>query len=185
MGCTVAYPDQTFKAASILTALQDGRCTSTIFVPTTLQAVLYYRGESEYKFEYLLEVDFGGAMVSLKHLKQCIYSLGAKKVGTSFGMTEGSPLQATPVSDPNELIRGGSVIGGEPSCEARVQFALLGLQFFCRVANTASSIKVAPRPSNHISAKAIPTSFTTMKWEILGFAPETKQSCMVTVVLVS
>jgi acyl-CoA synthetase (AMP-forming)/AMP-acid ligase II len=126
MGGTVVYPGQTFKAASMLTALQEERCTNTIFVPTTLQAVIDYRGESEYKFDYPRQVDLGGAMVSLKHLKQCIYSLGAKKVGTSFGMTEGSPLRATPVSDPNELIRGGSVIAGKPLREARVRICAPG-----------------------------------------------------------
>jgi acyl-CoA synthetase (AMP-forming)/AMP-acid ligase II len=126
MGGTVVYPDRPFKAASRLTALREEGCTNNIFVPTTLQAVLDYRGESEYKFDHLLQVDLGGAMVSLKHLKQRIYSLGAKKIGTSFGMTEGSPLRATPVSDPNELIRGGFVIAGKPLREARVRICAPG-----------------------------------------------------------
>jgi acyl-CoA synthetase (AMP-forming)/AMP-acid ligase II len=43
MGGTVVYPDQNFKAASMLTALQQERCTNTIFVPTTLQAMPHIR----------------------------------------------------------------------------------------------------------------------------------------------
>jgi acyl-CoA synthetase (AMP-forming)/AMP-acid ligase II len=123
----VVFPDQAFKASSMLTALQEERCTNTIFVPTTLQALLDYNRTSDHRFDSLRQVDLGGALVSLKHLKQCIYSLGAKKVGTSFGMTEGSPLRATPVSHPNELIRGGgSVIAGKPLREARVRICAPG-----------------------------------------------------------
>ena len=181
----MVFPDQAFKASSMLTALQEERCTNTIFVPTTLQALLDYNSTSDHRFDSLRQVDLGGALVSLKHLKQCIYSLGTKKVGTSFGMTEGSPLRATPVSDPNELIRGGPVIAGKPLREARVRICAPGSSIPLPRANTASSIRVAPRLSNPISVKAMLSTFTRMKRKIHGFARETKQSCMMIVASVS
>jgi acyl-CoA synthetase (AMP-forming)/AMP-acid ligase II len=59
-------------------------------------------------------------------LKQCIHELGAKKVGTSFGMTEGSPLRSTPVSDPSSLIQNGSVTVGTPLPGVGVRICTLG-----------------------------------------------------------
>jgi acyl-CoA synthetase (AMP-forming)/AMP-acid ligase II len=126
MGGTVVYPDQVFKAASMLAALEEERCSNTTCVPTILHALLDRMSERGHKFDCLRQVDLGGATVSPKHLKQCVYSLGAKKVGTSFGMTEGSPLRATPASDPNELVRGDSVIAGKPLRGAKVRICAPG-----------------------------------------------------------
>ena len=114
VGGTIVYPSPTFNAAAMLTALEAEKCTNTVLVPTILQALLDAMRERGGKLEWLRQVDLGGAMVLPKHLKQCIHELGAKKVGTSFGMTEGSPLRSTPVSDPSALIQNGSVTVGTP-----------------------------------------------------------------------
>ncbi|EMC95189.1 hypothetical protein BAUCODRAFT_123657 [Baudoinia panamericana UAMH 10762] len=121
-GGTVIYPSAWFDAAEMAHALLVDSVSHTCLVPTALHSLLEHcRQDSAALFPQLIDVCLAGASVTPDHMRQVIYTLGSKGVSTGFGMTEGSPVWAAPVTDPEKLVVGGTTVCGQASPGARIR----------------------------------------------------------------
>lgn len=112
VGGTICLPAPAFDATSIAAALKEEQCTHMICVPTMLHALLDHVASARTTFNGLRQVVVTGATVTPNHLRQIIYRLGAKRVGSVYGMTEGMSATAASTSDPETQVSGDNVLSG-------------------------------------------------------------------------
>jgi len=119
----VVFPSPGFDANAMLKALEAEKCTNSVLVPTTLNALLdAFRSRNTPPVLCLEDIWLGGASVTPDNLRQVVYELGSRGVSTGFGMTEGQPAWAPPVEDPEMLVDGDITLLGRvpPTMRVRV-----------------------------------------------------------------
>ncbi|KAG4262701.1 AMP-binding enzyme [Fusarium proliferatum] len=121
-GGAVVFPSPTFDASETAKALETESVTHFACVPTVLSALVeVLESRSTIFRSNLQDICLSGASVTPEHIRQAFTTLKSKGVSTGFGMTEGSPIWASPRNKPEDLIIGNLSISGSVSPGARVR----------------------------------------------------------------
>ncbi|KAF4951157.1 hypothetical protein FGADI_7647, partial [Fusarium gaditjirri] len=121
-GGAVVFPSPTFDASETAKALETESVTHFACVPTVLAALIEVLESRNTIFRSnLQDTCLSGASVTPQHIRQAFTTLKSKRVSTGFGMTEGSPIWASPTNKPEDLIIGNLSTSGSVSPGARVR----------------------------------------------------------------
>ncbi|KAF2994277.1 nrps [Curvularia kusanoi] len=120
-GSAVVYPSGSYEPSATAEALTVHNCTHTVHVSTALHSLLEWIEPQDIKFPSLKDVSLAGSSITPQMMQSVVQKLGSKGVSIGFGMTEGSPIWAASVSDPESLIKGDDVVCGTAVPGVRVR----------------------------------------------------------------
>ncbi|KAI5361193.1 putative AMP-dependent synthetase/ligase, Condensation domain, phosphopantetheine binding ACP [Septoria linicola] len=125
VGGMVCFPSENFEPDETLRAVKEEKLTNLAGVPSLMQAVI--RAEEEGKegggggLESLVSVAVAGSMVMPSMVEDIGRGLGVRKVSTSFGMSEASPITGIPFEELPYKFRGELVTAGKCSPGVRIR----------------------------------------------------------------
>lgn len=104
LGCltraaTMVFPDEGFSAKTVLSAIQNERCTALFSVPTMYIAMLSDPEFENYDVSSLRTGNMGAAQCPSDVMKQVIERMNMRGITISYGMTETSPITFQTVED--------------------------------------------------------------------------------------
>ena len=119
-GATMILPEESFNAESVLSTIQDERCTAVHGVPTMFIAELEHPNFNKYDLSSLRTGVMAGAPCPVEVMKKVISEMGIREITICYGMTETSPVSfQSSTDDPIEL-RVSTVGRVHPHVEAKV-----------------------------------------------------------------
>ena len=103
-GATIVIPSDSFSPESVLTTVQEEKCTALHGVPTMFIAELDFAHFKEYDLSSLRTGVMAGSPCPVEVMKSVIDDMGIREITICYGMTETSPVSfQTRISDPIEL----------------------------------------------------------------------------------
>jgi fatty-acyl-CoA synthase len=125
-GATMVLPSDAFCAETVLTTLQEERCTALHGVPTMFIAELDHPDFKQYNLSTLRTGIMAGSPCPVQVMKKVISDMGIREITICYGMTETSPVSfQTRIDDPLEL-RVLTVGRAHPHVEAKIINPLTG-----------------------------------------------------------
>ena len=125
-GATMVLPGDAFSAETVLTAVQEERCTALHGVPTMFIAELDHPNFKQFNLSSLRTGIMAGSPCPVEVMKKVISDMGIREITICYGMTETSPVSfQTRIDDPLEL-RVSTVGRAHPHVEAKVIAPLTG-----------------------------------------------------------
>ncbi|NNE33846.1 MAG: AMP-binding protein [Rhodothermales bacterium] len=91
-GITMVYPDESFVAESVLSAISSERCTSIYGVPTMFLSVLDHPAFGNHDLTSLRTGVMAGAPCPLELMKRIVSDFHLPEMTIAYGMTETSPV---------------------------------------------------------------------------------------------
>lgn len=91
-GAAMVFPDEVFSPKSVLSAVQNERCTALFGVPTMYIAILSDPEYANYDLSTLRTGNMGAAQCPADTMRQVIERMNMRGVTISYGMTETSPI---------------------------------------------------------------------------------------------
>ncbi len=119
-GSTMVIPNDAFEPVSVLSAVQEEKCTSLYGVPTMFIAELGVPEFESYDLSSLRTGIMAGSPCPVEVMKQVIERMNMDDVTIAYGMTETSPVSTQTGSDDSIDKRVGSVGRVHPHVEIRV-----------------------------------------------------------------
>ena len=103
-GATIVIPSDSFSPESVLSTVQEEKCTALHGVPTMFIAELDFAHFKEYDLSSLRTGVMAGSPCPVEVMKSVISDMGIREITICYGMTETSPVSfQTRISDPIEL----------------------------------------------------------------------------------
>ena len=125
-GATMVLPSDSFNAESVLTTVQEEKCTALHGVPTMFIAELEHPNLGSFDLTSLRTGIMAGSPCPIEVMRQVISRMGMRDITIGYGMTETSPVSfQTLIDDPIEL-RVSTVGKVLPHIEAKVIDPLTG-----------------------------------------------------------
>ena len=119
-GSTMVIPNDAFEPVSVLSAVQEEKCTSLYGVPTMFIAELGVPEFESYDLSSLRTGIMAGSPCPVEVMKQVIERMNMDDVTIAYGMTETSPVSTQTGADDSIDKRVGSVGRVHPHVEIRV-----------------------------------------------------------------
>jgi len=119
-GACMVFPDEAFEPGSVLTTVEEERCTSLYGVPTMFIAELNHPDFHKFDLSSLRTGIMAGSTCPVEVMKQVIEHMHMKDVTICYGMTETSPVSTQ--TDANDSLeqRTSSVGRVHPHVEIRI-----------------------------------------------------------------
>ncbi|HDR9017787.1 AMP-binding protein [Burkholderia multivorans] len=119
-GATIVYPGESFDPVSVLTAVQDERCTALYGVPTMFIAMLSHPRFAEFDLNSLRTGCMAGSPCPIEVMKRVVDDMHMKEVTIAYGMTETSPVSCQSTVDTPLERRVGTVGQVHPHLEIKL-----------------------------------------------------------------
>jgi len=125
-GATMVLPSDSFTAESVLTTVEEEKCTALHGVPTMFIAELEHPKLNSLNLSSLRTGIMAGSPCPIEVIRKVISKMGMREITICYGMTETSPVSfQTSIDDPIEL-RVSTVGKVHPHVEAKVIDPLTG-----------------------------------------------------------
>jgi len=125
-GATMILPSDSFSAESVLSTVQEEKCTALHGVPTMFIAELEYPELERFDLSTLRTGIMAGSPCPVEVMRRVISVMGMREITICYGMTETSPVSfQTLIDDPLDL-RVSTVGKVHPHVEAKVIDPLTG-----------------------------------------------------------
>jgi fatty-acyl-CoA synthase len=119
-GATMVLPSDAFSAETVLTTVQEEKCTALHGVPTMFIAELDHPEFKKFNLSTLRTGIMAGSPCPVEVMKKVISEMGAREITIGYGMTETSPVSfQTSTDDPLDL-RVSSVGRAQYHVEAKI-----------------------------------------------------------------
>jgi fatty-acyl-CoA synthase len=119
-GATIVYPGEGFDPVSVLTAVQDERCTALYGVPTMFIAMLSHPKFADFDLGSLRTGCMAGSPCPTEVMKRVIEDMHMADVTIAYGMTETSPVSCQSTVDTPFEQRVGTVGQVHPHIEVKL-----------------------------------------------------------------